>query len=63
MKLLIKSDIDFVLCAFNNKYIYTKDDPHGQDIQLPDKESITRSNFYTKNTRYFIPSEMRSVEV
>ena len=25
MKLLIKSDIDFVLCAFNNKYIYTKD--------------------------------------
>lgn len=62
MKLLIKSDVDFVLWAFNNKYVYTKDDPHAQVIKLPDKVLISRDNFYTKNTKQFIPYDMESLE-
>lgn len=63
MKLLVKSDVDFVIWTFNNKYVYTQDDRHGQNIKLPEKILITRNNFYTKNTRCFIPSKMQSLEI
>lgn len=63
MKLLVKSDVDFVIWTFNNKYVYTQDGRHGQNIKLPEKILITRNNFYTKNTRCFVPSEMQSLEI
>lgn len=62
MNPLIKSDVDFVLWVFNNKYIYTKEDKHGQILKLPRKMLITRDNFYVKNTKKFVSDDMVSLE-
>lgn len=62
MKLFIKSDIDFVLWAFSNKYIYSDSQLSPHDL-LPDVALISNDNFYCKRTRQFNPDSMISFEV
>ncbi|HIB1894439.1 hypothetical protein [Enterococcus faecium] len=61
MNLFVKSDVDFVLWAFNNKYVYVNGD-HGQNTYVPDLVLISKENYYTKKTRKFIPELMMSLE-
>lgn len=62
MKLLIKSEVEFVLWAFNNKYVYTDEHPHGEKGVLPEIVLLTKDNYYTKYSRYFDISSMVSLE-
>ena len=62
MNLFIKSDIDFILWAFDNKYIYTKQSQHGQGLFAPQLAIIEKDNFYLKKSKYFQVDEMLSLE-
>lgn len=62
MNLFIKSDIDFILWAFDNKYIYTKQSQHGQGLFAPQLAIIEKENFYIKKSKYFQVDEMVSLE-
>lgn len=62
MHIFIKSDVDFILWAFNNKSFYTLHDPYGQKTPFPNLFLITKSNYYTKHSRKFDISTMESME-
>lgn len=62
MKLFIKSDVDFIVWAFDNKYIYTNQSKHGQGLFAPKLAIIEKENFYTKKSKYFQVDEMVSLE-
>ncbi|MGC6770018.1 hypothetical protein [Enterococcus sp. LJL51] len=62
MKLFIKSEVDFVLWAFNNKYFYTKEHPHGEESFLPEIVLLTKDNYYSKHSKRFDISSMMSLE-
>lgn len=62
MKLFIKADVDFIIWAFNNKYLYTKEGPHVQDHKLPDLFLISKDNYYSKYSRKFPIEKMQSLE-
>lgn len=62
MKLFVKSDVDFVVWAFNNKYLYTLEDKHGQDSFIPDVTLITKDYYYSKFTKLLDVDAMKSLE-
>lgn len=62
MKLFIQSDVDFVIWAFDNKYLYTQDDPHGLKSFLPDVVVISKDNFYNIHSKKIDISSMISLE-
>lgn len=62
MKLFVESDVDFVIWAFDNKYLYTQDDSRGQNSFLPDVVIISKDNFYNKHSKKFDISAMKSLE-
>lgn len=62
MNLFIKSKVDFVIWAFNNKFFYTKENPHGFPPIFPPAVLITQDNYYTKHSKYFDISLMVSLE-
>ena len=62
MKLFVGSDVDFVIWAFNNKYFYTTEDPHGQNSAFPKIVLISKDNYYTKYSKNFDISSMFSLE-
>lgn len=62
MSLFIKSEVDFVLWAFNNKYVYVNGD-RGQNSCLPDLVLVSRENYYTKKTRNYASNKMVSLEM
>jgi len=62
MKLLVKADVDFVIWAFNNKYLYTAEDIHGQNSIIPEVALITREYYYGKHTKLFDINTMKSLE-
>ena len=62
MSLLVKSDVDFVMWVFNNKYVYTEDDKHGQTEKIPKIVLIQKENYYVKKTRLNNVSMMESLE-
>ncbi len=55
MNLFITSKVDFVMWAFNNKYFYTSEFPHGEAL-------ISKDNYYTKYSKYFDVNSMVSLE-
>lgn len=61
MSLFVKSDVDFVLWAFNNKYVNVNGD-HGQNSYIPDLVLISKDNYYTKKSKKFVPDLMLSLE-
>lgn len=62
MSIFVKSDVDFVLWAFNNKGFYTLYDPYGQNANFPNLFLITKENYYTKHSSKFNISIMESME-
>lgn len=62
MRLFIKSKVDFIIWAFNNKYFYTEQDPHGLSTPLPKVVILTKDNFYDKYSKYFEVEYMISLE-
>ncbi|HEY0221646.1 MAG TPA: hypothetical protein VGC17_02465 [Lactovum miscens] len=63
MKLIVKSNVDFIIWAFDNKYIHTEDDLRGQNSVLPDVVLITKDNYYKKKySKYFDVNTMISLE-
>lgn len=62
MRLFAESDVDFVLWAFNNKYVYTKEDKYGQDGIVPSLCIIAKENYYGKHSRKFDTKLMCSLE-
>lgn len=62
MKLLIKSDVDFLIWAFNNKHVYTDKNKFGSQPLVPRLAIISKENFYTKHSRYFFLDNMVSLE-
>lgn len=62
MSLLVKSDVDFVIWIFNNKYVYTPDNRHGQNSIIPSVVLINKENFYNNKTKKFVVSNMESLE-
>lgn len=63
MKLLVKSEVDFVLWAFNNKYFYSEEYPHGEKSFLPEIVLLTRDNYYSKYSKRFEAGSMVSLEL
>ncbi|GFH40272.1 hypothetical protein Hs20B_06700 [Lactococcus insecticola] len=61
MSLFVQSDVDFVIWAFNNKYLYINGD-HGQNSYLPDIAVISKDNYYTKHSKYIDSKKMCSLE-
>ena len=62
MKLVVKSKVDFILWAFNNKYFYTEDHPHGEESFLPKIILLTKDNYYSKHSKTFDVHTMMSLE-
>lgn len=62
MKMFIKSKVDFVIWAFNNKYFYTTENLHGEDSFLPEVVMITKDNYYQRKSKYFEVDSMMSLE-
>ena len=62
MKLFIKSDVDFLIWAFENKYVYTDKNKYGSLPLVPQLAIISKENFYTKHSRYFFADNMISLE-
>lgn len=62
MSLFIKSEIEFVIWTFNNKGIYTQENPYGENHILPDVVLFTKDNYYSKHTKYFDITSMISLE-
>ena len=54
MKLFVDSDVDFVIWAFDNKYLGTQDDPHGQNSPLPSVVVISKYYFYNRYSKKLI---------
>lgn len=61
MRLFDKADVDFVIWAFNNKYLYIDGD-YGQNDYLPNIAVISKENFYNKYSRKNNPGIMYSLE-
>lgn len=62
MKLFIKSDVDFLIWAFDNKYVYSDKNKHGLTLAVPKLAIISKENFYNKYSRYFLVDNMISLE-
>lgn len=62
MRLLIKSDVDFLIWAFDNKYVYTDTSGFNSTPYVPQLAIISKENFYTKYSRYFFVDNMVSLE-
>lgn len=62
MKLFVKADVDFVIWAFNNKFLYTDGDSHGQNSFIPEVTLITKDYYYSKHTKLFDINTMKSLE-
>lgn len=62
MKLFIKTKVDFIIWAFNNKYFYTNENPHGENSHFPLVAFIEKDNYYTKYSKYFDVDDMVSLE-
>lgn len=62
MSALVKSDVDFIIWVFDNKYLYTRNDRHGQNSFLPKLVIIEKDYFYSKFTKKFDVNAMFSLE-
>ncbi|WP_367006602.1 hypothetical protein ABZ559_12145 [Streptococcus sp. ZY19097] len=62
MNLFITSKVDFVMWAFNNKYFYTSEFPHGEASPFPTIALISKDNYYTRYSKYFDVNSMVSLE-
>lgn len=62
MKLFVKSDVDFVIWAFNNKYLYTDKDHHGQNSFIPEVTLVMKDYYYNRFTKFFDIDKMKSLE-
>lgn len=62
MKMFIKSEVDFIIWAFNNKYFYTTEKKYGETGILPELVVISNDNYYTRYSKYFDISSMFSLE-
>ena len=62
MKSFIKSDVDFVVWAFNNKYTYTEENSKAHAPLLPNVALINKDNYYNKYSKKFDVKSMISLE-
>lgn len=62
MKLFVTSKVDFLIWAFNNKYFYTTENPHGEKSLFPSVVLIGKDNYYSKYSKYFEVDSMVSLE-